>query len=57
MLKSTVLMSHLSVFTNILVLWQEGRLRWMIYSGGEFHDALIFGMTREEFEATDWNPE
>jgi RimJ/RimL family protein N-acetyltransferase len=30
---------------------QEGRLRRMIYSSGDFHDALIFGMTREEFEA------
>lgn len=29
----------------------EGRLRRMIYSGGAFHDALIYGITREEFEA------
>lgn len=28
----------------------EGRLRRMIYSGGSFHDALIYGMTREEFD-------
>ena len=28
----------------------EGRLRRMIYSSGEYHDELIFGMTREEFE-------
>lgn len=33
---------------------QEGRLHRMIYSGGQFHDALIYGMTREEFEAQDW---
>lgn len=29
----------------------EGRLRRMIYTGGEFHDALIYGMTREEFDS------
>lgn len=29
----------------------EGRLRRMVYSGGQFHDALIYGMTREEFDA------
>ena len=29
----------------------EGRLRRMVYSGGQYHDALIYGMTREEFEA------
>lgn len=29
----------------------EGRLRRMVYTGGEFHDALIYGMTREEFES------
>jgi RimJ/RimL family protein N-acetyltransferase len=29
----------------------EGRLRRMIYSGGEYHDALIYGITREEFDA------
>lgn len=29
----------------------EGRLRRMAYTGGEFYDALIYGMTREEFEA------
>ncbi len=28
----------------------EGRLRRMIYSDGAFHDALIYGITREEFE-------
>lgn len=32
----------------------EGRLRRMIFTGGEFHDALLFGMTREEFEASGW---
>ncbi len=30
----------------------EGRLRRMIYTGGAFHDALIYGITREEFEST-----
>jgi RimJ/RimL family protein N-acetyltransferase len=32
----------------------EGRLRRMIYTGGEYHDMLYFGMTREEFEAKAW---
>lgn len=31
----------------------EGRLRRMIYSGGEYHDALIYGITREEFDARE----
>lgn len=35
----------------------EGRLRRVIYSGGEFYDALVFGMTREEFDALGWRPE
>ena len=35
----------------------EGRLRRMIYSGGQYHDALQFGMTREEFDACGWKPE
>ena len=29
----------------------EGRLRRMIYTNGEFHDALYYGITKEEFEA------
>ena len=29
----------------------EGRLRQMIYSDGVFHDALQYGMTRDEFHA------
>ena len=33
----------------------EGRLRRMIYTEGQFHDALIYGMTREEFEAKAWD--
>lgn len=33
---------------------QEGRLRRMQYSAGQYHDALIYGMTREEFDARDW---
>ena len=32
----------------------EGRLRRMIYTGGEYHDALFYGMTREEFESSAW---
>jgi RimJ/RimL family protein N-acetyltransferase len=30
----------------------EGCLRRMIYTGGEYHDVLVYGMTREEFTAT-----
>lgn len=30
----------------------EGRLRRMHFTGGEFHDLTILGITREEFEAT-----
>jgi len=29
---------------------QEGRMRRMIYSNGEYHDEYILGMLREEFE-------
>jgi RimJ/RimL family protein N-acetyltransferase len=29
----------------------EGRLRRMVYTGGEFHDSLMFGITREEFQS------
>jgi RimJ/RimL family protein N-acetyltransferase len=29
----------------------EGRLRRMVYTGGQFYDALIYGMTCEEFTA------
>lgn len=32
----------------------EGRLRRMIFTGGQFHDVLLYGMTREEFEASGW---
>lgn len=32
----------------------EGRLRRMIYTGGQYYDAMIYGMTREEFEASGW---
>jgi len=28
----------------------EGRLRRNIYTDGAFHDELIFGLTREEFD-------
>jgi RimJ/RimL family protein N-acetyltransferase len=31
---------------------QEGRLRRMIYTGGEYPDVLVYGMTIEEFDAT-----
>lgn len=27
----------------------EGRLRRVVYTGGQFHDALLYGMLREEF--------
>jgi RimJ/RimL family protein N-acetyltransferase len=30
---------------------QEGRLRRMLYSGGEHHDVLVYGITKEEFAA------
>jgi RimJ/RimL family protein N-acetyltransferase len=30
---------------------QEGRVRRMIYTQGEYHDSLIFGITAEEFLA------
>jgi len=29
---------------------QEGRLRRMVYTGGEFHDLIYYGMTRKEFD-------
>lgn len=29
----------------------EGRVRRMIYTGGQYHDKLFYGMTREEFAA------
>ena len=29
----------------------EGRLRRMLYTGGVYHDILMFGMTSEEFSA------
>jgi RimJ/RimL family protein N-acetyltransferase len=32
----------------------EGRLRRMIYSGGTFHDKLIYGLTQEEFATAAW---
>lgn len=32
---------------------EEGVLRRMIFSGGEYHDDIQFGMTREEFEANE----
>ncbi len=31
----------------------EGRLRRMIYTDGGYHDALIYGITREEFEGME----
>lgn len=30
---------------------QEGRLRRMFYSGGEYHDSFFYGLTAEEFAA------
>ena len=32
---------------------QEGRLRRMIYTNGEYHDEYLLGMLREEFEEND----
>ena len=29
---------------------EEGRLRRMVYTDGAYHDVLVFGLTREEFE-------
>lgn len=34
----------------------EGRLRRMIYTGGQHHDLLIFGMTAEEFAEARFHP-
>ncbi len=34
----------------------EGRIRRLIYSGGTFHDELIYGLTQEEFAAATWRP-
>lgn len=30
----------------------EGQLRRMVYTGGEYHDVLVYGLTKEEFETT-----
>jgi RimJ/RimL family protein N-acetyltransferase len=35
----------------------EGRQRRMTYTGGRFHDLLLYGLTREEFDATQQPPE
>ncbi len=32
----------------------EGRLRRVVFTGGEFHDELYYGMTVEEFRAKEW---
>jgi RimJ/RimL family protein N-acetyltransferase len=32
----------------------EGRLRRVNFTQGQYHDALMFGMTKEEFEGTRW---
>lgn len=32
---------------------QEGRLRRMVYTGGQYFDVLLFGMTNEEFETCE----
>ncbi|MBZ0300036.1 MAG: GNAT family N-acetyltransferase [Anaerolineae bacterium] len=34
----------------------EGRLRRVVYTQGQFFDALIYGMTREEFDSQVWRP-
>ncbi|RPI29658.1 MAG: N-acetyltransferase [Chloroflexota bacterium] len=33
---------------------EEGRLRRMIFTGGEYHDEIMFGMTLEEFAGYPW---
>ncbi len=33
----------------------EARLRRMVYSAGAYHDALFYGMTKEEFAAQNWS--
>jgi RimJ/RimL family protein N-acetyltransferase len=35
----------------------EGRLRRMVYTGGAFHDSLFYGITHEEFQARDNQPQ
>ncbi|MGI8643788.1 MAG: GNAT family N-acetyltransferase, partial [Thermomicrobiales bacterium] len=30
---------------------REGRLRRLVYTGGQHHDVLMYGLTREEFGA------
>ena len=32
---------------------EEGRLRRVIFTGGAYHDAVMLGMTREEFEESE----
>jgi len=32
---------------------EEGRLRRMLYTNGEYHDEIYFGMTKEEFDQID----
>ena len=32
---------------------EEGRLRRMVYTGGAYHDSIMLGMTREEFEEAE----
>jgi RimJ/RimL family protein N-acetyltransferase len=32
---------------------EEGRRRETVYSGGKYHDEILFGLTREEFEANE----
>ncbi|MEP7293139.1 MAG: GNAT family protein [Chloroflexota bacterium] len=34
----------------------EGRLRRMVYSGGEYHDTLLYGITKEEFAVQGLKP-
>jgi RimJ/RimL family protein N-acetyltransferase len=34
----------------------EGRLRRNVYTLGQYFDLLLYGLTREEFEASDWMP-
>jgi RimJ/RimL family protein N-acetyltransferase len=32
---------------------EEGRRRRQVFFNGEFHDDVLFGMTREEFDARE----
>ena len=33
---------------------EEGRRRRQVFFNGEYHDEILFGMTREEFDASEF---